>query len=184
MLSKDTRLKIKAMSEDQAVGQEIISRISLLQKRPRFAYQVEDIIKSLDVSEEMNQRIEGVFRSKMSNYDHGCCGDDIASALKEVPALLKNALEYKPGKKTRDTVDKVEFEALALALSGIGAAKDFEAAYDNMLSSLTDLAVIYRERPEKEEAGKQLPIEIVVDARQDRIHEERTVLKRIRLKKK
>ncbi len=184
MLSKDTKLKIKAMDEDQSVGQEIINRMSLLQERPEFAYQIKDILKNLDTSEHMSSKIEKTFRSKMSNYDHGSCGDDIALTIREVPALLLNALYDRPGKKTRDTINKIEFEALALALSGIGAAKDFEVAYDNMLSSLTNLKVTQGELPEVMQTIERSLVNQREIVSPDPIHEDRVVLKRIRLRKK
>jgi len=190
MLSKETRKKIKLMVQDESLGNEIVLRMSLLQKTPHTTNVVKNILDQID--ENLSDKIMQVFKSKMANYDHGESGNEIANGLNGVVDVLRAALEGKNLQPYKDRLDgemdKISFEALSIAIASIDCAKNFMAVYNKMINSVLAIDVLTDEAEVKKPI-EELPVEVLIDAKQDVVHVEKrsprkVVVKRIYFREK
>ena len=190
MLSKETRKKIIQMVQDESLGREIIVRMSLLQKTPKTKEQVRSILNAFN--KDHNDRILTVLKSKMANYDHGSCGNEIANGLCGVVDILEAALQDQDLKALKENLDgemdKISYEALAIAITSINCAKNFQVVYNQMISAVSAIETLSDEPAPKPQIIEELPPEILVEAKQERVHIEAApkpvVVKRIFFKKK
>lgn len=184
MLSKETCKKITTMIQDEAVAQEVFARLNQLQTTPKSIDEIRSILTWLNPG--LNEKIANVFKIKMANYDHGECGIEIANGLNGVLLVLQAAIEGKDLqnlKKNLDgDMDRVSFEALSIAIASIDCARNFEVVYNKMINSVCAIEILAE--PQKVEIAQEIPLEIMVNAKQDRVHtekrsERKAVVKRI-----
>lgn len=174
MLSKDTRIKIQAMMQNIEAANEVINRLSVMQNTPFSSSDAENMLNQLNSSDEMNRQIRRILQSKMANYDHGECGIIIADTLVNIVEVLDAA---KNDKETvnllySEPLDKICFEALALALAGNEVARNFEKVYDTAVASMKAIKRFPVNQETKKWVEEILTPEILADAKQDRVHVE------------
>lgn len=190
MLSKETRKKIKVMVQDERLGDEIILRMSLLQQTPKRKSQVVRILGQFDT--ELSDQIMRTLKTKMANYDHGECGNEIANGLNGVVEVLQAALKDQDLTSHKNNLDgemdKISFEALAIAIGSIDCAKNFRVVYNNMIKSVCAIDDLTLDPEIEKTAEPELPVEVLAEAKQERVHVEKpsrpVVVKRIYFKEK
>jgi len=168
MISKYTKNKI-IESFGELVGTEVINRLSTLSDKNLI---LQGNVQSIDRSAEMASKISVAFRAKMSNYHLGNSGIKIAENLNKIDDRLsgKNIL--------LEPMDKIDLEAMSLALNSVDAAKEFKTIFNKICDNLNGF---------QPEAAVEVPViqEVsapVVDLVEEKPQEKQYVVKRIRLK--
>ena len=126
----------EAVNSD-SVGVEICNRIKA--RTPLNKEQASLILDSFDLT--LNKEITDRIVLSLSHYDHGECGIELADSINGIASVLQAFVNGQSLERVRTRVDaevmsKITLEALALALKGVGPAKDFKKSYDLMVSAI------------------------------------------------